>query len=116
MAERPTSTFGAKTAPVLAQSSGSSIEQFEELRQKRNQLHERRVRREVELANAEREEEQCAKEAAALGVSSIEALRDLIEQKKREDEEALEKLRSDLAQEEARLAEIDQRVAQIEAR
>lgn len=117
----PTSAAGptpaAPGAPSVAAPHATAPQgaALQDLQERLRKVQERRMRREIDRDRWAQDVAECEAEARALGVSSIEELRQRVEQIKAEDAAALRAFETALDQEEALLNSIDQQLAQVDA-
>ena len=96
-----------------AASSGTHPE-FEELQARHAQLRDQRSRLEVLTEQANKEIEQCQRQAKALGIDSLEALQERIAALRAQDAESVENFRQQLVQEERLQAEAFRHLEEVD--
>jgi len=92
----------------------SNIERFQTLKVRYDKLKNVRTKREFELEQNEKELQHCLEEAKKFGVSSLAELRELIKQKQKEENEALNIFEESLEKEESMLSEMEENLKRVD--
>lgn len=92
----------------------SNIERFQTLKVRHDKLKNVRTKREFELEQNEKELQHCLEEAKKFGVSSLAELRELIKQKQKEENEALNIFEESLEKEENMLSEMEENLKRVD--
>lgn len=109
------STPAARSTPApVAAAAGETHTGFEELQSRHAQLRDQRSRLEVLTEQANKEIEQCQRQAKALGIDSLEALQARIAALRAQDAESVENFSQQLAQEEQLQAEAFRQLDEVD--
>lgn len=103
----------AAAAPVSAQAGADLTARFEQLRRRREQLQQTRMRHELKYEQAQAEEAQCKRRAQELGAESIEELEQMIEKAEAKARQELADFEAALDREQALLEDIERKLSEV---
>lgn len=104
------------STPPAAAPGADPVAKHAELTRRYESLKENRMRRSVQLQQAQEEDARCRQEAAAFGAQTPEELEAILERKRQETLEALATFEKQLDEEASLQARIEQDLAAIESR